>query len=95
MTNAQTFASDYERHREVRKRLGQINKTAIFAALAAAAINFVFVTFDGESDSGQIEDLTAIRKGEFVPLPDIKVKLLQAAWGKTEPDRASDNLGLT
>ena len=36
MTNAETWNANYERVQKARKELGQINKTAIFAALAAA-----------------------------------------------------------
>ncbi|MGB6176121.1 MAG: DUF6878 family protein [Methylocella sp.] len=34
------------------------NKAALFAALAAAGVTFVVVTFDGYGDSGQMRKLT-------------------------------------
>ena len=69
----------------MRKKLGQKNKAKIFAALAAAEIEFVLVTFDGGGDSGQIEDIAASRQQQPVPLPDVKVRLLQAVWGNARP----------
>ena len=39
MNSAETYSSNYERHREASKRLGQKNKDAIFDALIAAGIN--------------------------------------------------------
>lgn len=92
MTNSETYAADYEHQCRARKELGQINKAAIFAALAAADIDLVFVSFDGEGDSGQIQDITAGRKEQSLPLPDVNVKLLQAGWGKTEPEASEVNL---
>lgn len=92
MTNSETDLADHERQCRARKELGQINKSTIFAALAAADIDLVFVTFDGEGDSGQIHDITASCKEQTVPLPDIKVKLLQAVWGKTEPEASEVDL---
>ena len=86
MTNAETWNANYERVQKARKELGQINKAAIFAALAAAGIELVLVTFDGEGDSGQIEDVTAGRNDQSVDLPDAKVTLLQASWDKADPD---------
>ncbi len=92
MTNAETFNANYERQCQARKELGQINKTTIFDALAAAHIDLVLVTFDGEGDSGQIQDITASLKEQSVQLPDVKVKLLQAVWGKTEPDESESDI---
>lgn len=92
MTDAETFTKNYERQCEARRKLGQINKAAIFAVLAAADIDLVLVTFDGEGDSGQIQDITANRKDQPVPLPEVKVKLQQAVWGETEPQVSEVNL---
>ena len=59
MNNLETTMSNYERHCQARKELGKANKAAIFDALAAANISLVSVEFDGEGDSGQIDNLTA------------------------------------
>ena len=56
MNNTQTFMQNYEHHSQMRKELGQPNKTPIFDALSAAGITLVLVEFDGEGDSGQITD---------------------------------------
>jgi uncharacterized membrane protein len=49
------------------------NKTALFDALAAAAIATVTVRFDGYGDSGQIEEIDA-RAGDFTTaLPAVTI----------------------
>jgi hypothetical protein len=86
MTNAETTMSQYERHRLNVRRFGQVNKAAIFDALAAQNITEVVVEFDGESDQGQIESVIAVRDGEHVAMPETTVTLRQASWGSSEPD---------
>jgi len=86
MTDAETWNANYERVQKARKELGQINKAAIFTALAAAGIDHVLATFDGVGDQGQIDDVTASRNEQPVDLPNVKVTLLQASWDKAEPD---------
>jgi hypothetical protein len=92
MTNAETCTANYERQRRMRKELGKKNRTVIFAALARANIELVLVSFDGEGDSGQIGDITASRNEQTVPLPDVKVKLRRAEWGKTDPEISKADL---
>ena len=86
MTNAETYMRNHERHEKARKKLGKVNKAAIFEALAAQNITEVLVEFDGEGDSGQIEMLTVVRDGEPVAMPETTVTLRQASWGSSEPD---------
>jgi hypothetical protein len=53
------------------------NKAAIMDALTAAGVTSVVVTFDGNSDSGQIESLEA-RAGEItVELPTTQMLMLE------------------
>jgi hypothetical protein len=86
MTNAETTLSQYERHRLNLRRFGQVNKVAIFDALAAQSITEVLVEFDGESDQGQIESVIVVRYGENVAMPETTVTIHQASWGSSEPD---------
>ncbi len=62
------------------EEVGPVNKAAILAALAAAAITSVVVTFDGSGDSGQIESVDA-RTGETAAeLPATDVTIGSPLW---------------
>jgi hypothetical protein len=63
------------------------NKTTVFDALAAAGLTLVVVTFDGSSDSGQIENIEAKIGDEIAALPPGPVEIAAATWGKAEPER--------
>ena len=78
MTNAGKTMSQYERHRLNVRRYGQVNKVAIFDALAAQNITKVLVEFDGENDPGQIESVIVVRDGERVAMPKVTVTLRRA-----------------
>lgn len=76
---AQIEAQHAERNRladEVRPR----NKAAILAALAAAGIAYVIVTFDGSGDSGQIEDVSAFADGVVVDMPVTEAEISTPSW---------------
>ena len=52
------------------------NKAAVCDALAMAGIESVTVTFEGSSDAGQIEDISAFGSGNAaVPIPGVEVTL--------------------
>ncbi|NPD15074.1 hypothetical protein HOY34_07640 [Xinfangfangia sp. D13-10-4-6] len=57
------------------------NKEVLFAALTAAGITHVTVEFDGCSDSGQIESITAYRDNQTVELPGVEITISSASWG--------------
>ncbi|WP_298193076.1 DUF6878 family protein [Novosphingobium sp.] len=61
------------------------NKARLFAFLASANITRVTVRFDGEGDSGQIEDITAYAGDAQVALPGGKVASLDLPYGQIEP----------
>jgi hypothetical protein len=92
MSDSETIHDNYQRQCHIRKKIGPTNKATIFAALAAADIELVLVTFDGEGDSGQIEDVVASRRERPVSLPDVKIRLLQAVWGKSKPEASKATL---
>jgi hypothetical protein len=56
------------------------DKAAVMGALAAAGITSVVVTFDGNSDSGQIDSVVACAGELTVDLPATQV-LMQEEWG--------------
>jgi len=69
------------------KRLSETrkaNKAILFEALSAAGIDLVSVTFDGESDSGQIENVIARRGEAQIPIADQTITLQSASWDGNE-----------
>jgi hypothetical protein len=68
------------------------NKTRVFAALREAGIKLVTVTFDGEGDSGQIENIEAIADHTEVALPDPMVEIVLLHFGVDEPEQLSQPL---
>ncbi len=75
MTDPNDVFVKYENHAKALKEANALNKAAVFDALAAPGITHVYVSFDGEGDSGQINDIAAYKGNELVPLPDQKVTL--------------------
>ena len=63
------------------EELRPANKAALFEVLARGGITVVTVTFDGYGDSGQVEDITARRGEDLVPLPSDEITICSAAWG--------------
>ena len=66
-------------------KANRLNKEIVFAALADAGITKVAVGFDGETDSGQIEGISAFRDETPVPLPDTELLLLRVRYGNDKP----------
>jgi hypothetical protein len=78
------FTARYQRHTQALSQANALNKTAVFDALAAAGITTVTVHFNGESDSGQIEDVAAYAKEEDARIPSTPITLHSANWGAPE-----------
>jgi hypothetical protein len=57
-----------------------LDREAFFNALSAAGISRVNVTFDGEGDSGQIDNITAYKGDEVAPLPAQTASLRVVGW---------------
>ena len=72
------FATD----QQIRQAASVANKHALFKALHEARITLVTVTFDGEGDSGQINDITAWASTLECPIPEISVRLHSAEPGR-------------
>ncbi len=75
MTDTDNFETAHNRHDEPLKNAIELNKTAVFDALATANIDSVVVDFDGEGDEGQLDNVAAYRNGEPLPLPAISLTL--------------------
>ena len=76
------FTQIYERHTEALATANAHNKIVVFAALAAAGITSVNVSFDGEGDSGQITDITAFAGEKHMKLPQTAIAIQRASWGR-------------
>jgi hypothetical protein len=89
MSDSKDFGTLLERHNKALLEANSANKAAVFDALAMAGINTVNVTFDGEGDSGQIQDITADGSAE---IPEIQVELQQTDWGAGKIDSSQSTL---
>ena len=84
MVDIQSILESMEQRSKLLSETGKANKALLFEALSAAEIDLVSVTFDGEGDSGQIENVIA-RKGETqVPIPEQSITLQSASWDGKE-----------
>ena len=72
--------------------LFSLNKTVLLDALASAGITHVVVTFDGYSDSGQIENVDVRSGDDDIAMPDARIEIAQAVWGQSEPERSTVTL---
>ena len=68
------------------------NKASLLAALAAAGVTSVVVTFDGSGDSGQIENLEVKAGDAFVDLPDTPVEIARTEFFCENVDRRTEPL---
>jgi hypothetical protein len=89
MSDSKDFDTLLQRHNKALSEANIFNKAAVFDALATAGINTVIVTFDGEGDSGQIQDITA---DDSAQVPDTRIELLQTEWGTGKLDSAQSTL---
>ncbi|MCW2249319.1 hypothetical protein M2352_004979 [Azospirillum fermentarium] len=70
-----------------------LSKDAVLAALAAAGLSIVTVTFDGYGDSGQIEAIHAQAGGAEVPLPEGEAEIATPLWDGSALERRPLPLG--
>lgn len=89
---ATTVMDAYERNREGLTRVTAHNKEVVFDALSAAGITSVTVSFDGEGDSGQMDDITAYVGDGRRDLPDVQVDVVKAAGDSDTLHRAQASL---
>jgi hypothetical protein len=72
------FVKQYELYLKAVARANELNKAAVFEALAAAGLTSVTVEFDGEGDSGQINGMAAHAGESPAELPSTSLKLQRA-----------------
>lgn len=85
------FTSTYDKYAKSFAETNALNKEAVFAALRAGAIIWVYVHFNGAGDSSQIDEITA-HAGDTgdteVAVPNVQVELLKVSGdGKTTARR--------
>jgi len=78
MSDTDNVMASYENHLKAVAQANAINKKTVFDALTAAGIATVNVTFNGEGDSGQIDDIRADGSGT---IPQTPVELQITVWG--------------
>ena len=89
MNDSKDLGELLPRHNQALSEANTLNKASVFDALATAGINTVIVTFDGEGDSGQIQDITA---DDSAHIPDTPIELLQTEWGTGKLGSAQSTL---
>jgi hypothetical protein len=83
MTDLDTLQAQWAQYAEDTERANSLNKAIVFAALREAGITLVNVSFDGEGDSGQIDEIIAHNTEGVAIFPDMKVSLYRAHSGET------------
>ena len=89
MSDSKDFDTLLQRHNKALLEANTLNKASVFDALATAGVNTVIVTFDGEGDSGQIQDITA---DGSAPIPDARIEMLRTEWGTGKLDSTQSTL---
>jgi hypothetical protein len=74
---------NYQNHVSELIKANQMNKTAVFDALACTGITSVIVTFDGYGDSGQIASVTAYAGKTPLEVAATLVEIQQASYDAT------------
>jgi hypothetical protein len=78
----------------IASRMKQPPGTRLPSSTRSLKVGIVIVTisFDGCSDSGQVEDVQANTQDELVALPSDQIEYEHIRWGETEPTRSSCSL---
>jgi hypothetical protein len=81
MFDTNDFNRKLKQHRAAVSEVNAQNKAAVFEVLSAAGITRIDVTFDGEGDSGQIQEVAAFSGETSDELPTTVVTLASTQWG--------------
>lgn len=74
-----------ENYAQAITQANQLNKTAVFDALASAGITELAVTFDGWGDSGQLQGLEAHVGSTVTDIPSVNVVIHEYYCGVVQP----------
>src|SRR3546814_2441563 len=80
-----TVFTEWTAYEARRAELHPANKASLFAALGAAGITRVVLTFNGGGDSGQTEKIEAFAGDDLRDLPDVTVELRDLLFREGEP----------
>lgn len=75
------FDLDYKRYQDALAIANKRTKELLFDALRDAGITRVTAEFDGEGDSGQIDNIIAFVGDQTTPLPETEIKVHSATFG--------------
>ena len=81
MTDTTDLTAKYECYDRMLAECNLFNRKEVFEALAALRIDTVIVDFNGESDSGQIENLLALSGENPRSLTDTHIEIRHVHWG--------------
>jgi hypothetical protein len=85
MTDTTDIITAYQIHEKALTEANLFNKNAVFDALAAAGITTVTVNFNGEGDSGQLEEVVAYSSEGPGQIPATSIKFRSTGWGNADP----------
>jgi hypothetical protein len=80
MIDMEKIMESIAKHRDALAEAWKLNRDVFFAVLSAAQITRVTVTFDGEGDSGQIDNIAAYRGDKLSPLPAQAIPIRTVGW---------------
>jgi len=80
MIDMDAMTQSIAKHQAALVEAGKVNKETIFDALAASGFTRINLTFDGEGDSGQIDNMAAYAGDALTAIPEQKLMLRQAGW---------------
>lgn len=80
MVDMEAILKSLSERRAALTEIGKANKDVVFDALAANGFTRVNVSFDGEGDSGQIDNLAGYVGDVLTKLPEIKLLLQTSSW---------------
>lgn len=85
MDDINKLMSEYAADRQAQAGLNERNKERVFDTLAEAGITAVYVDFDGEGDSGQINNVIAFRGEERAEFPQASVTVERVSYRSAQP----------
>ncbi|MFE8874174.1 DUF6878 family protein [Acetobacter persici] len=83
------YALRWQRHEAAQRQASVQNRRIVFTTLSLHAITDLRVSFNGEGDSGQIEDI-AVTPEDRADLLDAEITMMTTSWpgSDTLPERA-------